>query len=244
VNVQGFPRGARVNVLVIDVGGTRVKLKASGANQERRFHSGPDLTPAALVEQVRALAREWPYDAIALGYPGAVDENGPTAEPGNLGPGWVGFDFRAAFGVEVRVVNDAVMQALGAYEGGRMLFLGLGTGLGSALITEHVVIPLELGCLPHVHGGTIVQQLGRAGLQAHGNAAWQQAVRSITPILREALAADYVVLGGGNAKDVDPLPPATRRGINADAFRGGFRLWEDVIEPHDRKPPPVWRVVR
>jgi polyphosphate glucokinase len=221
-----------------------VKLKASGAHEARRFRSSPDLTPDRLVHQVRDLTRDWSYDAIALGYPGTVDEHGPTGEPGNLGGGWVGFDFRQAFGVDVRVVNDAVMQALGAYDGGRMLFLGLGTGLGSALITEHVVIPLELGCLPHVQGGTIFERLGREGLEKRGKAAWQEAVHAITPILREALAADYVVLGGGNAKEVDPLPAETRRGVNEDAFQGGFRLWDELVEPHDRKPPPVWRVVR
>ena len=233
-----------MDVLVIDIGGTHVKFKASSGDEARRFASGPDLTPDALVRQVRAETSDWHYDAIALGYPGAVDEDGPTAEPGNLGAGWVGFDFREAFGMEVRIVNDAVMQALGAYEGGRMLFLGLGTGVGSALITEHVVVPLELGCLPHMNGGTIFEHLGRAGLRKQGKTAWQQAVAAITPILREALAADYVVLGGGNAKEVDPLPANTRRGTNADAFRGGYRLWEELVEPHDRRPPRVWRVVR
>ena len=233
-----------MDVLVIDVGGTHVKLKASGAVKARRFASGPDLTPKALVEQVHARAGDWQYDAIALGYPGAVDEDGPTAEPGNLGTGWVGFNFREAFGMEVRVVNDAVMQALGAYDGGRMLFLGLGTGVGSALITEHVCVPLELGCLPHMTGDTIVERLGRAGLKKHGKRAWRKSVAAITPVLREALAADYVVLGGGNAKEVDPLPPHTRRGHNTDAFRGGFRLWEELVEPHDRRSPRVWRVVR
>ena len=246
LRVYGWPigYGEFVDVLVIDVGGTHVKMTASGAGEARRFDSGPDLTPDALVQQVRALVSDWQYDAIVLGYPGAVDEDGPTAEPGNLGPGWVGFAFRDAFGVEVRVVNDAVMQALGAYEGGRMLFVGLGTGVGSALVTEHVVIPLELGCLPHTEGGSIVEHLGRDGLRKHGKAAWQKAVAAITPVLREALAADYVVLGGGNAKEVDPLPQHTRRGTNEDAFRGGFRLWEEVVEPHDRRPPRVWRVVR
>jgi polyphosphate glucokinase len=233
-----------MDVLVIDVGGSKVKIAATGVNESRRFESGADLTPVALIERVRELARDWHYEAISLGYPGAVHGNRPTAEPGNLGKGWVGFDFARAFDKPVRVVNDAVMQAIGGYDGGRMLFLGLGTGLGSALITEHVVVPLELGCLPFEDGETIADRIGRAGLARHGKEAWRRAVTTITSALRAAFAADYVVLGGGNAKRVEPLPPHTRRGGNHDAFRGGFRLWEQMIEPHDRRPPPVWRVVR
>ncbi len=231
-------------MLVIDVGGSQVKMLATGAPEERRFHSGPGLTPDTLVQRVRELTLDWHHDAISLGYPGAVDAEGAAAEPGNLGGGWVGFDFARAFGKPVRVVNDAVMQALGGYDGGRMLFLGLGTGLGSALITEHVVVPLELGCLAHREGGKLGERLGRHGLATIGKPAWQRAVAETTSMLREAFAADYVVLGGGNAKHVDPLPPGTRRGGNGDAFKGGFRLWEETVEPHDRRPPPVWRVVR
>jgi polyphosphate glucokinase len=219
-------------------------LTATRAEAPVRFKSGPELMPATLVVKVGELTRDWHYDAISIGYPGAVDENGPTAEPGNLGSGWVGFDFARAFGKPVRIVNDAVMQALGGYEGGRMLFLGLGTGLGSALVTEHVVVPMELGCLPYGDGATMFDHLGKEGLNARGVAAWQRDVHTITTVLREAFAADYVVLGGGNAKRVDPLPRATRRGGNDDAFRGGFRLWEEMVEPHDRRPPKVWRVVR
>jgi polyphosphate glucokinase len=173
-----------------------------------------------------------------------VHETGPAAEPGNLAPGWVGFDFAARFARPVRIVNDAVMQALGAYRSGRMLFLGLGTGVGSALISEHVVVPLELGSLPHVRGGTIVAHLGRAARKANGHAAWQAAVADVVPVLRVAFSADYVVLGGGNARKVDPLPSHSRRGGNRDAIEGGFRLWEEVVEPHDRQPARVWRVVR
>jgi polyphosphate glucokinase len=233
-----------MDVLVVDVGGTRVKLRASTAEETRRFRSGTTLTPELLVEKVKERSQDWRYDVVALGYPGAVDETGPAAEPGNLGPGWVGFDFATALGKPVRVVNDAVMQALGAYDSGRMLFLGLGTGVGSALITEHVLIPLELGSLPHVRPGTIVEHLGRAARREHGHGAWQSAVLEITPVLREAFSADYVVLGGGNARKVDPLPPHTRRGGNHDAIEGGFRLWEEVVEPHDRQSERVWRVVR
>jgi polyphosphate glucokinase len=233
-----------VNVLVIDIGGTRVKLAVSGITDVRRFRSGTTLTPDLFVREVKEHTADWSYDAVAIGYPGAVDETGPTAEPGNLAAGWVGFDYARAFGRPVRIVNDAVMQALGAYESGRMLFLGLGTGVGSALVTEHVVIPLELGSLPHVHGGTIAAHLSRAARKERGHQAWQAAVTEITPILRSAFSADYVVLGGGNGKKVDPLPPHTRRGNNDDAIEGGFRLWAEVVQPHDERPAKVWRVVR
>jgi polyphosphate glucokinase len=233
-----------MNVLVVDVGGSHVKLRASGSDETRRFRSGKTLTPDALVQQVRSLAADWAYDVVALGYPGAVDEHGPAAEPGNLSPGWVGYDFRRAFERPVRVVNDAVMQALGAYESGRMLFLGLGTGVGSALITEHVLVPLELGSLPYAGGGTLAEHLGRAARKHYGHTVWQQTVVDVTPRLRAAMAADYVVLGGGNAQKVEQLPPHTRRGSNDDAMEGGFRLWEETVEPHDQQPVRVWRVVR
>jgi polyphosphate glucokinase len=233
-----------MDVLVIDVGGSQVKMLATGASEPRRFDSGEDLTPEQLVERVIESSREWSYDVVSLGYPGAVDEDGPTAEPGNLGHGWVGFDFDAAFGKPVRVVNDAVMQALGGYEGGRMLFLGLGTGLGSALVTEHVVVPLELGSLPFGQNETMVDFAGSEARATRGQTAWSKSIAEITGVLREAFSADYIVLGGGNAQHVDPLPAHTRRGGNDDAFTGGFRLWEETVEPHDRRPPRVWRVVR
>ena len=233
-----------MNVLVVDVGGSHVKLKTSVGGEPRRFESGKDLTPAALVERVLARAGDWPYDAVALGYPGAVANNRPSAEPGNLGPGWVGFDFQTAFGKPIRIVNDAVMQALGGYDGGRMLFLGLGTGLGSALVTEHVVIPLELGCLRYIDNETMFEWLGRAGLERRGEEEWARAVHDIAAMLREAFAADYIVLGGGNASRIDPLPEGVRRGGNDDAFEGGFRLWEQFVVPHDDNPQPAWRVVR
>lgn len=232
-----------MEILVVDVGGTHVKMLVSGAEEPRRFDSGPDLTAARLVERVREVAADWTYDVVSLGFPGKVDADGPADEPGNLGSGWVGFDYSEAFEKPVRVANDAVMQALGGYDGGRMLFLGLGTGLGSALVTEHVVVPLELGCLPY-DGRTLAEVLGRDGLARQGKKAWQAAVARVTPTLMTALSADYVVLGGGNAKKVHPLPPATRRGGNDDAIRGGFRLWEEMVEPHDRPSAPVWRVVR
>ncbi len=237
-----------MDVLVVDVGGSHVKMLVSGgragAQEPRRFVSGAHLTPSVLVAGARDLTRDWHYDVVSLGFPGAVGAHGPRAEPGNLGEGWIGFDFEQAFERPVRVVNDAVKQALGAYEGGRMLFLGLGTGLGSALITEHVVVPLELGNLLHSRDETIAQRLGRQGLKSNGEAQWLQDLDAVTNVLRAAFAADYLVLGGGNAELVHPLPEGTRRGGNDDAFMGGFRLWEEVVEPHDRQPPVVWRVVR
>ena len=233
-----------MNVLVIDVGGSYIKVAATTAPEPRRFDSDPEMTPERLVERVREETQDWEYEVISLGIPGAVDAKGPSAEPGNLGSGWVGFDFERAFGKPVRIINDAVMQALGGYDGGRMLFLGLGTGLGSALITEHVVIPLELGCLPCGDGQSMADVLGAEGFERLGKTKWVSAVSKIIALLREAMSADYILLGGGNAQHVDPLPPDTRRGGNDDAVTGGMRLWEELVEPHDRRPPPVWRVVR
>jgi hypothetical protein len=233
-----------MDVLVIDVGGSHVKMRISGVSERRRFASGTELTPEALVCHVRNATEDWQFDVVSLGFPGPVNSQGPSAEPGNLGGGWVGFQFERAFGRPVRLVNDAVMQALGAYAGGRMLFLGLGTGLGSALITEHVVVPLELGNLPFGNGETMADRLGRSGLQANGRSRWLRDIEEATRVLREAVSADYAVLGGGNAKLVDPIPAGTLRGGNDDAFKGGFRLWEEIVEPHTRRPPCVWRVVR
>jgi polyphosphate glucokinase len=233
-----------VDVLVIDVGGSHVKLAATNASEPRRFDSHPEMTPEQLVAHVREMTADWTYDVISLGSPGAVDARGPRAEPGNLGSGWVRFDFERAFEKPVRVVNDAVMQALGGYDGGRMLFLGLGTGLGSALITEHVVIPLELGSLPFGNGETMADHVGADGRERLGDRDWITAVGEIVALLREAMSADYVLLGGGNTEHIDPLPPDTRRGSNDDAIAGGVRLWEEMVEPHDRRPPRVWRVVR
>jgi polyphosphate glucokinase len=233
-----------MDVLVIDVGGSHVKLRHSAADETLRFDSGPDLTPQALVEEVVRRTRPWRYDVISVGIPGAVSQSAATAEPGNLGKGWLGFDFEQAFGKPVRLANDAVMQALGGYDGGRMLFLGLGTGLGSALVSEFVVVPLELGTLPYAGGQSMADRLGRSGLETCGKDSWLKDVRDIASVLRRALAADYVVLGGGNAELVGGLPEGVRCGDNDDAFVGGFRLWEEVVEPHDRLPPPVWRVIR
>jgi polyphosphate glucokinase len=232
-----------VKVLVIDVGGTNVKLLVTGHDEPRRFKSGKRLTPEALVAETRRAVRGWTYDVISIGYPGKVGPQGPLEEPGNLTPGWVDFHFEAAFGKPVRVVNDAVMQALGGYEGGRMLFLGLGTGLGSALVSEHVVVPLELGSLPFSQRETMAERLGKTGLHRHGPQRWRRSVRDVIDVFRHAFSADYVLLGGGNAKKVIDLPEGVRRGGNEDAFTGGFRLWEEYVMPHDARPPLAWRVV-
>jgi polyphosphate glucokinase len=195
------------------------------------------------MRRVRDRTAAWEFDVVSIGYPGGTGPEGPTEDAGNLGPGWRGFDFAAAFARPVRVVNDAAMQALGAYDGGRMLFLGLGTGLGSTLIADRVIIRLELGCLLHPEGGTLADRLGKEGLERMGTQAWTASVHDICGQLRLACAADYVVLGGGNAEILDPLPPKTRRGSNDDAFAGGVRLWEEWVELHDAPPSNVWRVV-
>ena len=233
-----------MNVLVIDIGGSHVKMLVTGGQEPRRFDSGKHLGPDEFVAEVRKMTTDWRYEVVALGYPGTVDVNGPIAEPGNLSDGWVRYDFASAFGCPVRVVNDATLQALGAYAGGRMLFLGLGTGLGAALIIERVVIPLELGCLPSGAGQSLGDVLGKNGLAQHGRQAWVQDVNEAVGYLGRSFMADYIVLGGGNATQVDPLPAGVRRGGNDDAFTGGFRLWEEQVEPHDQTPSGAWRVVR
>jgi polyphosphate glucokinase len=213
-------------ILSVDVGGSKVKFLASGETEPRRIPSGRELAPAKMVERVKALTRDWDYDAVSIGYCGLVGGSGPLAEPENLGSGWVGFDFAAAFDRPVRIVNDAAMQALGSYDGGRMLFLGLGTGLGSVLILDNTLVPLELGELRHRGGETYGQRLGRAALEQAGRKAWRKRVLKLVPSLQRAFLADYVVLGGGNAKLLkEPLPPGVRLGHNLTAFRGGYRLW-------------------
>jgi len=218
-------RLAPATILVVDIGGTNVKILATGQTEPRKAPTGREFTPAKLVETVRDLASGWEYEAITIGCPALVGPQGPRSEPGNLGPGWVGFDFAAAFGKPVKMVNDAAMQALGSYEGGRMLFLGLGTGLGSALIAGHVIIPLELGRLIYDEKRTLGEVLGRAGLEKLGKGPWRRAVSRAITSLMGGFVADYVVVGGGNAKRLKELPPGVRRGHNLTAFRGGFRLW-------------------
>lgn len=232
-----------VKVLVIDVGGSNVKLWLSGVEEPRRFESGTHLTPRHLVAAVRELTHDWSYDVVSLGIPGLVAHHGPIDEPGNLADGWVDFDFKTVFEKPVRLVNDAAMQALGAYEGGRMLFLGLGTGLGSALIADRVIVPLELGCLPYTTEETLFRRLGKEGLRRHGREVWEHSVHQAVRVLRRVFTPDYVVLGGGQAEVLEKLPDGTRRGGNEDARTGGIRLWEEWIEPHDRSPSSAYRVV-
>lgn len=219
-------RGQVMKVLVVDVGGTNVKISAFGQQTVRKFRSGSELTPKQMVDGVVEAAKGWTYDAVSIGYPGPVSRGTLLEEPRNLGVGWVGFDFMKAFGCPVKVINDAAMQALGSYEGGRMLFLGLGTGLGSALIADKVIMPMELAHLPYKNGRTFEDYVGLRGLERRGNTKWRQAVDDVVTRLKIALVADYVVLGGGNAKKLTQLPEGVRLGDNAHAFIGGQRLWD------------------
>lgn len=214
-----------VRVLAVDVGGTGVKILATGQTERRRFPSGKTMTPHAMVEGVKKLAKDWEYDVVSLGYPGLVRDNGPAAEPHNLTKGWVGFDFSSAFGCPVKIMNDAAMQALGSYQGGTMLFLGLGTGLGSAMVCDGTVVPLELAHLG-VGKRTFEDDLGIRGLKRLGRKKWQKRVEAVTERFASALILDDIVLGGGNAKKLTRLPQGCRIGDNANALLGGFRLWE------------------
>lgn len=224
---SGPVSGQVMKVLVVDVGGTSVKIFASGQQAVRKFRSGPALSPKQMIAGVVEAAEDWVYDAVSIGYPGPVSRGRLLEEPRNLGVGWVGFDFMKAFGCPVKVVNDAAMQALGSYEGGRMLFLGLGTGLGSALIADKVIMPMELAHLPYRKGKTFEDYVGLRGLERLGKTKWRQAVDDVVTQLKTALVADYVVLGGGNAKKLVQLPEGARLGDNAHAFIGGERLWKE-----------------
>jgi polyphosphate glucokinase len=212
-------------VLVLDVGGSHVKVLASGEQESRRADSGPSLTAAQMVEAAKELADGWTWGSVSVGVPSPVHGGRVVAEPVNLGDGWVGFDYEAAFGKPTKVVNDAAMQALGSYEGGKMLFIGLGTGLGSALVANGFVQPMELGHLPY-RKATFEDYAGTAGMVKRGKKRWRRDVVDIVARLSAAMEPDYVVLGGGNAKKLDELPPNARLGGNADAFAGGFRLWD------------------
>src|ERR1700730_9918007 len=214
-------------VLAVDVGGSSVKILATGQSERRSFSSGPTLTPMRMASEVKKLCGDWTYDLVSIGYPGPVVCNRPIAEPYNLGRGWIGFDFGEAFGCPVKVVNDAAMQALGSYMGGKMLFLGLGTGLGSTIIVDGIVEPMELGHLPYKKG-SYEDYVGRAGLERHGKKKWRRDVADVVARLIAALEPDDTVLGGGNVKKLEALPPRCRAGDNANAFRGGFRLWEET----------------
>jgi polyphosphate glucokinase len=222
-----------MRVLVVDVGGTHVKVLATGQKTPREFESGPTLTAAQMVTGVKTIAADWRYDAVSVGYPGPVLHGRPVVEPRHLGGGWVGLDYHAAFGCPVKLVNDAAMQALGSYRGGKLLFLGLGTGLGSTMIVDGIVEPMELGHLPY-RDGTFEQSVGLHGLQVHGLAQWRRDVEDVVARLIAALEPEDVVLGGGNVHQLDTLPPRCRAGDNADAFVGGFRLWKRA--PRRRHP--------
>jgi len=220
-----------MKILAVDVGGTHVKILATGEKEKREIVSGPKMTAAQMVSAVKKLAKGWTYDAVSIGFPGPVLHDRPVAEPHNLGKGWLGFDFASAFGLPTRVVNDAAMQALGSYRGGKMLFLGLGTGLGSAMIVDGIVEPMEIGHLPY-RKGTYEDYVGTAGLDRHGKKHWRKLVKDVVERLVAALEPQDVVIGGGNIVHLKKLPMGCRAGDNANAFTGGFRLWDDA----QRKP--------
>ena len=212
-------------VLSIDIGGSNIKILTSTGGSIRKTKSGPGMTAAQVVASVTALAEGWTFDVISIGYPGPVRHNMPLIEPANLGPGWVGYDFASSFGKPVKIVNNALMQAVGSYEGGRMLFLGLGTGLGAAMIVNNAAQPMELAHLPYKRGRSFEDYVGERGLNKHGLTKWRKYVFDVASRLRAALQPDYVVIGGGNVKLLDKLPADCRRGDNRRAFEGGFRLW-------------------
>ena len=220
------------NILVVDIGGTRVKLMIS-RRTKRKFDSGPKMTPREMIPDIKKTAEGWNYDVISIGFPAPVKEGKIASEPKHLGKGWVGFDFAKPLGKPVEIINDAAMQALGSYHGGRMLFLGLGTGLGSALVWKGHVLPLELGDLPYVHDGIIEDEIGKEGLERLGKKNWQREVNKILKQLKLALIADYIVLGGGNSKLIEELPDGVELGHNRNAYAGGCRLWQ--TEPGTRR---------
>ena len=225
-----------MNVLTIDIGGTHVKLLATGQAKRREFESGPALTPDRMIAGVKELTKDWKYDVVSIGYPGRVSRNQPIAEPRNLGKGWLGFDFEAAFKCPVKIINDAAMQALGSYGSGTMLFLGFGTGVGSAMVVNGTVVPMELAHLPYKKG-TFEDYLGLRGLKRLGKKKWRKEVASIVGCLVSVLQLDHVVLGGGNSKKLKTLPAGCIAGDNDNAFLGGFRLWGDA--QRDSSPPPT-----
>jgi ROK family len=225
-------------ILVIDIGGTNVKLMISRA-ERRKFGSGPRMTPRQMMTRIRQMVVGWKFDAVSIGFPSAIKEGHIVQDPKHLGHGWVGFDFRKAFGKPVHVVNDAAMQALGSYRGGRMLFLGLGTGLGSAIVWSKTLLPLELGDLPYRDGKIIEQYLGKPGVARLGERAWKFEVRHAVQQLKKSFIADYVVLGGGNAKRFKTLPEGIEFGHNRNAYLGGVRLWETERGSKQKK----WHVV-
>lgn len=216
-----------MKVLVIDVGGTNVKLLATGRRTPRKVPSGSALTARQMVAKVLPAVADWQFDAVSIGYPGPVDGNRPRKDPVNLGKGWVRFDFEQALGAPVRMINDAAMQAIGSYDGGNMLFVGLGTGLGTTLVRDGTVVPLEMAHLPYRNGRTFEEYVGEQGMLEFGKPRWRRHVERVVGMLMNATVADYVVIGGGNARHLRTLPPQARLGTNANAFRGGFRMWQE-----------------
>jgi polyphosphate glucokinase len=233
---EAVTRSSGKRVLVVDVGGSSVKILATGQTNKRSFRSGPTLTPRRMVSGVKKLAADWTYDVVSIGYPGVVWRGRPVSEPYNLGRGWVGFDFARAFGRPVKIINDAAMQALGSYEGGKMLFLGLGTGLGSAMVVEGILTPMELGHLPYKKS-TYEEYVGRAGLKRTGAKKWRRHVADVVERFKAALQPDETVIGGGNVTKLKALPRRCRQGKNANAFRGGFRLWKNDSAVPPELPP-------
>jgi polyphosphate glucokinase len=233
-----------MKILAVDVGGSHVKILATAQKQKREIVSGPSMTARQMVSGVKKLAQGWAYDVVSVGFPGPVLHDRPVAEPHNLGSGWLGFDFASAFGLPVRVVNDAAMQALGNYRGGKMLFLGLGTGLGSAMIVNGIVEPMELGHLPYKKG-TYEDYVGNRGLDRFGKQRWRKFVKDVVERLVAALEPEDVVIGGGNVIHMDKLPKGCRASDNAHAFTGGFRMWDNpprtIRRPRKKKAPSVSR---
>jgi polyphosphate glucokinase len=221
---------AKMNILTIDIGGSNIKFLLQGEETPRRFPSGPEMTAQRMVIGIQDATTDWPHDVISIGYPGPVLNGQPIAEPHNLGHGWVGFDYTAAFGCPVKIINDAAMQALGSYAGGKLLFLGLGTGLGSAMVVRGVVEPMELAHLPY-RKGTFEDYVGLRALKRVGKKKWRRNVADIVLRLQQALQPDYIVLGGGNARRLKELPPGCRLGENSNSFRGGFGLWQKPEAP-------------
>jgi len=217
-----------MKILVLDVGGNNIKMQASGSRERRKIPSGPTMTPARMVAAIKKVTADWEYEAVSMGYPGPVVKNQILREPHNLAPGWMRFDFKKALGCPVKIINDAAMQALGSYEGKRMIFLGLGTGLGSAMVMTGQVIPLELAHLPYRKGRSYEDYLGDRGLERMGKKKWIAHVYEVAALFQAAFVVDYMVLGGGNARLLDPLPPNCLLGHNLNAMRGGFRLWADT----------------
>jgi polyphosphate glucokinase len=232
--VRKHPKESDPRILVLDIGGTYVKLTVTGLKKPIKIPSGPALTPNAMVQQVNRVLEDRPYDVVSIGYPGPVVHGHPVREPHNLGSGWVGFNFRKAFGRPVKIVNDAAMQALGRYERGKLLFLGLGTGLGSAMIVNGILEPMELAHLPYKNGKTYEDYVGLRGLKRLGRRRWEREVGKVVAQLRAALEPEQVVLGGGNIKKLKKLPPATIKGNNQNAFKGGVRLWSEDQRESER----------